>query len=200
MRSVRSLSSKQEPYLLPDLPYEYNALEPFISAEIMQLHHSKHHAAYVSNLNKAMEQLTEAIEKQDLTKIVVLQKAIKFNAGGHLNHSMFWKNLAPQGKGGGDLQTSELSALIECQYGSLHELQRVMSDTCNSIQGSGWAWLAYDKFTKSLAVAYTKNQTPLPAKTTLTPLLGIDVWEHAFYPQVSNCFHLHFPFLATVLY
>lgn len=180
----RRLSSSK--YVLPDLPYDYGALEPTISAEIMHLHHDKHHAAYVTNLNSSIDALEDALAKQDLNKIIHLQKLIKFNGGGHINHSIFWNNLMPNSKGGGDLPLGDLRKMIESQYGTQDNLQVTMSTTANAIQGSGWAWLGYDKAAHRLGVAWTKNQTPLLAKHGLVPLLGIDVWEHAFYPQVPS--------------
>eukprot|EP01034_Spumella_vulgaris_P023567 gene23567-29795_t len=152
----------------------------------MQLHHDKHHAAYVTNLNSSIDALEVALEKQDLNKIIHLQKLIKFNGGGHINHSIFWKNLMPQNKGGGDLPLGDLRGMIESQYGSQNNLQVTMSTVANAIQGSGWAWLGYDQAAHRLGVAWTKNQTPLLPKHGLVPLLGIDVWEHAFYPQYKN--------------
>ena len=121
---------------LPDLPYDFGALEPVISAEIMQIHHSKHHNAYVTNLNLAMTKLEEATAKGDTSSIIALQQAIKFNGGGHLNHSIFWKNLAPVGKGGGEMPAGDLIKSIESQYGSLDKLQETMSAASAGVQGS----------------------------------------------------------------
>jgi len=163
---------------LPDLPFDFGALEPVISAEIMTLHYTKHHQAYVTNGNLALEKLQEAQHKGDVSGIISMQQAIKFNCGGHLNHSIFWKNLAPANKGGGELPTGELKTLIETQYGSLDALQTTMSAATVGVQGSGWGWLGYDKTAKKLTVTTTANQDPLQATTGLVPLLGIDVWEH----------------------
>ena len=178
---------------LPDLPYDFGALEPVISAEIMQIHHSKHHNAYVTNLNLSMTKLEEATAKGDtqslsfnrITAIISLQQAIKFNGGGHLNHSIFWQNLAPVGKGGGEMPAGELLNAIKSQYGSLEKLQEIMGAACVGVQGSGWGWLGFDKTTQRLAIATCGNQDPLQATTGLIPLLGIDVWEHAYYLQVT---------------
>eukprot|EP00903_Cladosiphon_okamuranus_P009140 g8733.t1 len=172
--------------VLPDLTYDYGELEPAISGEIMKIHHTKHHQAYINNLNAAMEKLAEAEAKGDVNAIVQLQAAIKFNGGGHLNHSIFWKNLAPIGKGGGEMVTGTLADMIEAQYHSMGELIEKMSAASVGVQGSGWGWLGYDKVNKRLAIATCANQDPLEATTGLVPLLGIDVWEHAYYLQYKN--------------
>lgn len=171
---------------LPDLPYDFGALEPVISAEIMQIHHSKHHNAYVTNYNLAVTKLEEAVTKGDTSSIISLQQAIKFNGGGHLNHSIFWKNLAPVGKGGGEMPSGELIKSIDSQYGSLENFQTAMSNASAGVQGSGWGWLGYDKTSSKLVITTCANQDPLQATTGLIPLLGIDVWEHAYYLQYKN--------------
>jgi len=157
-----------------------------ISAEIMQIHHSKHHATYVTNLNAAQTKLEEALHKGDVTSQIALQQVIKFNGGGHLNHSIFWENLAPPKKGGGELGNGELRKMIEAQWGSLDNLQSTMSAATVGVQGSGWGWLGYDATNKKLSIATCANQDPLQATTGLVPLLGIDVWEHAYYLQYKN--------------
>lgn len=172
-------------YKLPDLPYDFNALEPVISAEIMTLHYTKHHAGYVTNLNKAMEQLADAEQKNDIAAQIGLQSAIKFNGGGHINHSIFWTNLAPVSKGGGTPPQGELAKAIEQRFGSLDKLIELLSGKAVAIQGSGWGWLGYCKTSGTLQLATCDNQDPLVTKT-LVPLLGIDVWEHAYYLQYKN--------------
>jgi len=169
-------------HTLPDLPYDFNALEPVISAEIMQLHHSKHHAAYVNNLNIAEEKLHEAKAKNDVSTIIQLAPAIKFNGGGHINHSIFWQNLSPNG---GE-PNADLLESIKKDFGSLDNLQKQLSAAAVGVQGSGWAWLGYNKGTQRLQVATCANQDPLQATTGLIPLFGIDVWEHAYYLQYKN--------------
>lgn len=167
---------------LPDLPYDYNALEPTISAEIMKIHHTKHHAAYVNNLNITEEKLAEAIHRNDTSTIIQLQGALKFNGGGHLNHSIFWKNLSPSGgEPCGELLTS-----INDSFQSVENLKQKMSAAAISVQGSGWAWLGYCKDTHKLRVITTSNQDPLEPTTGLVPIFGIDVWEHAYYLQYKN--------------
>lgn len=170
-------------HTLPDLPYDYNALEPTISAEIMQLHHSKHHNTYVANLNVAEEKLAEAEAKNDISTIISLQPALKFNGGGHINHSIFWQNLSP--KGGGE-PTGELMEAIKRDFGSFENLKTRLSGATVGVQGSGWGWLGYNKTSKRLEIATCANQDPLEATTGLVPLFGIDVWEHAYYLQYKN--------------
>ena len=131
----------------------------------MQIHHTKHHAAYVANLNIANAKLEEALHKGDTSSVISLQQAIKFNGGGHLNHSIFWKNLAPIGKGGGELPNGDLRTMIETQYGTLDNLQTTMTASTVGVQGSGWGWLGYDKMNKKLVVTTTANQDPLLATT-----------------------------------
>lgn len=172
-------------YKLPALPYEFSDLEPVISAEIMMLHYTKHHQTYVTNLNKALDEYAQAEEKEDLQKMIALQKAIKFNGGGHINHSIFWTNLAPKNKGGGIAPEGVLASAIDQQFGSLSVLTEMMSSKAIAIQGSGWAWLGYNKDRKCLEIATCKNQNPL-SREGLIPLLGIDVWEHAYYLQYKN--------------
>jgi superoxide dismutase, Fe-Mn family len=172
-------------YELPPLPYDFNALEPVISAEIMRLHYEKHHKTYVTNLNKALEQYQEASNKNDLAQMIALQSAIKFNGGGNVNHSIFWTNLAPKDKGGGTLPEGALATAIQSRFGSLESFIELLSAKAVAIQGSGWGWLGYCKVKKALDIATCDNQDPLSTKG-LIPLLGIDVWEHAYYLQYKN--------------
>lgn len=169
---------------LPDLPYDYNALEPVISAEIMELHHSKHHAGYVKNYNAAVEKYEEAKAKNDVAAMISLQSALKFNGGGHVNHTLFWETLAPISKGGGE-PSGEVVKAIEQEFGSLEKFQEKFNAITGPIQGSGWGWLGFDKSEKRLKIATCQNQDPLSTQG-LVPLLGIDVWEHAYYLQYKN--------------
>jgi Fe-Mn family superoxide dismutase len=175
-----SSSSSRGKHTLPDLPYDYNALEPVISAEIMQIHHSKHHATYVANLNVAEEKLAEAKAKDDIGGIIALTPALKFNGGGHINHSIFWQNLSP--KGGGE-PSGDLADLIKRDFGSFDNMKSRLSASTVAVQGSGWGWLGYNKTAKRLEITTCGNQDPLEATTGLVPLFGIDVWEHAYYLQ-----------------
>ena len=174
-----------EAYKLPPLPYALDALAPTIEKEIMDLHYNKHHKAYVDNLNKALDQFAEAEKKNDLPGMTGLLAAIKFNGGGNINHSIFWTNLAPKSQGGGTPPTGPLADAIKEEFGSLEKFIETFSAKAVGIQGSGWAWLGYNKTTKSLEIATCDNQDPLSTKG-LVPLLGIDVWEHAYYLQYKN--------------
>lgn len=185
--SVLGQARGLQTFSLPDLPYDYGALEPAISGEIMQLHHQKHHQAYITNYNKALEQLHEAISKGDTASAVRLQSAIKFNGGGHINHSIFWKNLAPVREGGGETPKGALGWAIDMHFGSFESLVQKVNAEGAALQGSGWVWLGLDKELKKLVVETTANQDPLVTKgSNLVPLLGIDVWEHAYYLQYKN--------------
>lgn len=173
-------------FTLPNLPYDYAALEPVISSEIMHLHHQKHHNAYVTNLNAALEKYEEAEKKEDLTSMIAQQPAIRFNGGGHINHSIFWTNLAPKDKGGGEPPKGELANHINKQWGSLNGFIEKFNSIAGPVQGSGWGWLGYCKETKNLFIVTCANQDPLEGTQKLVPLLGIDVWEHAYYLQYKN--------------
>jgi len=172
-------------YKLPDLPYDFSALEPVISAEIMMLHYTKHHQGYVNNLNSALEKYAQAEKEQDVAEMIALQPAIRFNGGGHVNHSIFWTNLAPVGKGGGEPPKGTLHHAIQQDFGSTDVLIERMSAQAVGVQGSGWAWLGFCKVKKRLKIVTCANQDPL-STTGLVPLLGIDVWEHAYYLQYKN--------------
>lgn len=172
-------------FQLPELSYALNALEPEISGAIMDLHYNKHHNAYVTNLNKALEQYEEAEKKEDLQAMIALEPVIRFNGGGHINHSIFWTNLAPKNQGGGKPPEGELAEAIQKEFGSLQAFMEQMNTKATAIQGSGWGWLGYNKQKKRLELVGCANQDPL-STTGLIPLLGIDVWEHAYYLQYKN--------------
>lgn len=177
--------TKPQQYQLPPLPYDVAALEPAISAEIMTLHYTKHHQAYVNNLNKALEDYATAQSKNDLSAMTSLLAAIKFNGGGHINHSIFWTNLSPKNKDGGVPPQGALAEEINKEFGSLQQLIDQLSAKAVALQGSGWAWLGYNKTLNRLELATCDNQDPLSTKG-LIPLLGIDVWEHSYYLQYKN--------------
>nr|AXR98616.1 Mn superoxide dismutase [Haliotis fulgens] len=170
-------------HTLPDLPYDYNALEPYISADIMKLHHMKHHNAYVTNLNVAQEKLSEAEAKNDINSIISLQPSLRFNGGGHINHSIFWEVLSPNGGGEPD---GDLMHCIKRDFGSYEEMKKELTASAVTVQGSGWAWLGFNPVSGRLRVSACANQDPLEATTGLVPLFGIDVWEHAYYLQYKN--------------
>jgi len=168
---------------LPDLPYDFSALEPIIDAQIMEIHHSKHHNTYVTNLNVTLEKLAEAEAKNDVAAMIALQPNLKFNGGGHENHSLFWKVLQPK-KEYSD-PSGELKRMIERDFGSFENMKQKFASQTVAVQGSGWGWLGLNKETKTLHVVTTANQDPC-ITTGLVPVFGVDVWEHAYYLQYKN--------------
>ena len=169
-------------YTLPDLEYDYSALEPYISAQIMELHHSKHHQAYVTGANTALEKLAEARDTGNFAALPKLEKDLAFNLGGHINHSVFWKNMTP---GGGGAPTGVLGQAIDEGFSSFAAFQKHFSETATTIQGSGWAILAWDTLGARLGIYQLYDQqSNLPAAQI--PLLQLDMWEHAFYLQYRN--------------
>lgn len=179
------MADQKTSYQLPELPYSFAALEPVISAEIMELHYSKHHRGYVTNLNAALEKYHEAETKNDVAQMIALQSAIKFNGGGHINHSIFWTILAPISKGGGGAPSGALAKMIERDFGSFDAFKEKFNTATVAIQGSGWGWLGYSKGQKRLEIATCSNQDPLSTHS-LVPIMGVDVWEHAYYLQYKN--------------
>ncbi len=169
-------------YTLPELPYDYSALEPHISGTIMELHHDKHHQTYVTGANTALEQLAEARDKDALGPVNLYQKNLSFNLAGHVNHSVFWPNMSPDG---GDKPTGELAAAIDEHFGSFDAFRAHFTASALGIQGSGWSILAWDSLGKKLLVVQLyDHQGNLPVG--LTPLLLLDMWEHAFYLDYKN--------------
>ncbi len=169
-------------YTLPDLDYDYGALEPHISAEIMQLHHDKHHKAYVDGANTALDKLAEARDKGDFGAISKLEKDLAFNLGGHTNHSVFWKNLTPNAA---ERPDGELAAAIDEYFGSFEGFRAQFSEAAKSIQGSGWGALVFDPIAGRLnTLSFYDQQNNLPVGSV--PLLLLDMWEHAFYLQYKN--------------
>jgi Fe-Mn family superoxide dismutase len=173
-------------YELPPLPYDYDALEPSIDEPTMRVHHDKHHATYVANLNAAIEgtewadrPLVQVLDNLDLLPESA-RTAVRNNGGGHANHSLFWEIMSPEG--GGEPE-GELAAAISDTFDSLDELKTQVNDAGMKRFGSGWTWLIHDG--TGLAVVSTPNQDS-PLMTGDTPLLGIDVWEHAYYLKYQN--------------
>ncbi|GCF08467.1 superoxide dismutase [Dictyobacter arantiisoli] len=173
---------------LPPLPYGYDALEPYIDAQTMQIHHDKHHGTYVTNLNKALADdlgLTERSLEQLLMNLEEIPEAIRTavrnNGGGHANHSLFWRILKPAG--GGE-PTGELGHQIEHTFGSFDEFKQRFTEAATKRFGSGWAWLASDR-NGNILITSTANQDS-PYMDSLYPLLGLDVWEHAYYLKYQN--------------
>jgi Fe-Mn family superoxide dismutase len=175
-------------HILPELPYAYNALEPYISEEIMMLHHTKHHAAYVNNLNAAVEPYENLAGKtaEELLKSLpevpeAIRTAVRNNAGGHVNHAMFWQIMAP---GAGGEPSGKLAEEIAKQFGSFEEFKTKFNDAGAKRFGSGWVWLVTTK-DGALEIMSTANQDN-PMIDGYTPVMGNDVWEHAYYLQYKN--------------
>ena len=169
-------------YTLPELPYDYAALEPHISARIMELHHSKHHQAYVDGANAALSQMAEARETGSLQNINKLEKDLAFHLGGHVNHSIFWTNL--QGHGAARPE-GEIAAALDEFFGSYDKFVAHFTAAAMGIQGSGWAVLSYDPVGKQLVIQQLFDQQSNTAQGT-TPVLQLDMWEHAFYLDYLN--------------
>ena len=170
-------------YELPDLPYAYDALEPHISAEIMELHHDKHHNTYVKGANAALEALEEERNGEaNPDKLRALSKNLSFNLGGHTNHSIFWKNMSPNG---GGQPTGELAEAIERDFGSFEKFQAHFAGVATSLQGSGWAVLGWDHIAGRLIIEQLTDQAG-NTSIDLTPVLMLDMWEHAYYLQYKN--------------
>lgn len=184
------------PFTLPSLPYAYDALQPHIDARTMEIHLTKHHAAYVTNANKALE--GTAWDNTPAEQIIANLKdipedkraVVRNNAGGHVNHSMFWQLLAPAGKGGGGTPSGDLADAINAAFGSFDTFKGQFTDAAIKRFGSGWAWLCA-KGGGKLAICSTANQdNPLMGEAVAgcggTPILGLDVWEHAYYLNYQN--------------
>lgn len=171
---------------LPELPYDFNALEPHIDARTMEIHHGKHHNAYVTNLNKAIEG-TDLADKslEELMKVAGANTPVRNNGGGHFNHSLFWTILSPKG---GGLPSGDLAKAIDSKFGAFDTFKEEFNKAATTRFGSGWAWLGVDE-NKELFVSSTPNQdNPLMdvAEKKGTPILGLDVWEHAYYLHYQN--------------
>ena len=151
----------------------------------MELHHSRHHQTYITNLNAALKSQVEAIKSNDIPTQIANQQAITFHGGGHINHSLFWQNLAPLSSPEAKPSAApKLSAAILTQWGSIEKLKAIFSTKLLAIQGSGWGWLVTDNETHRVTIVTTKDQDPVPANTT--PIFGVDMWEHAYYLQYLN--------------
>lgn len=169
-------------YALPDLPYDYAALEPHISGRIMELHHDKHHKGYVDGANKTLEMLEEARSKGDFSRIAALEKALAFNYSGHVLHSLFWNNLSPNG---GDKPTGELADAIQRDFGSFDAFRKQMTQAAATSMGSGWAALVWDPLaSRLLTVQIHDHQSEMLVGSL--PIMVIDAWEHAWYLQYQN--------------
>ena len=179
-----------EKYTLPEMPYAYDALEPHIDAQTMEIHHTKHHQKYTDTMNGALEKLNPEMQSKDIIDILAnindvpedIRGAINFNGGGYDNHKLFWNNMKPNG--GGE-QGGALADAINASFGSFAEFKELFSSKTAPIQGSGWGWLVYNSSSGKVEYKAMPNQTS-PRTEGLIPLLGLDVWEHAYYLKYQN--------------
>jgi superoxide dismutase, Fe-Mn family len=169
-------------YTLPDLAYDPGALEPHLSGQIVELHHDKHHAAYVAGANTALDRLAELRAAGQYDALVGLEKSLAFNLGGHVLHSIYWTNLSPDGGGRPD---GELAAAIADQFGSFEAFKAHFSQATTLVQGSGWGILSYEPMGRRLIIEQLEVHH-LNTTIGAVPLLAIDAWEHAYYLQYSN--------------
>ncbi|MFF4211533.1 superoxide dismutase [Streptomyces sp. NPDC001796] len=171
-------------YTLPDLPYDYAALEPAITGQILELHHAKHHAAYVKGANDTLEQIAEIRDKDQITptSLVGLEKTYAFNLSGHVLHSIFWQNLSPDG---GDRPDGALADAIDEHLGGFEQFKKQLTVATSSVQGSGWGVLAWEPLGRRLVVEQVYDHHGNVGQGT-TPLLVFDAWEHAYYLQYKN--------------
>lgn len=177
-------------YELPKLPYAYNALEPHIDAQTMEIHHTKHHQAYTNGLNTALESLNAELQNMELTQLLSsidkvpenVRGAVNFHGGGYDNHALFWNNMKPNG--GGEPGGSVADA-INSSFGGFATFKEKFTKDTGAIQGSGWGWLVYNPQSQKVEFTTMPNQTS-PRTKGLVPLLGLDVWEHAYYLKYQN--------------
>ncbi|MEM2237286.1 MAG: superoxide dismutase [Candidatus Caldarchaeum sp.] len=171
-------------YVLPQLPYAYNALEPYISAEIMTLHHTKHHQAYVNGANAALERLEKHRKGENPENIRGILRDLSFNLSGHKLHAVFWPNMAPAGKGGGKPGGS-IADQINKDFGDFESFKKQFSDAAKNVEAVGWAVLTYDAESETLVIYQVEKQNFMHPPD-LPLLLTLDVWEHAYYLQYKN--------------
>lgn len=169
-------------YTLPDLTYDYGSLEPAMSGDILELHHSKHHAAYVKGANDTLDRLAEARENNNYAGLVGLEKTMAFNLSGHVLHSIFWNNLSPEG---GGRPEGELAAAIDEHLGGFDKFSAQLSAATTGVQGSGWGVLAWEPLGQRLTIEQVYDHHGNVGQGT-TPLLVFDAWEHAYYLQYRN--------------
>jgi|TARA_B100000745_G_scaffold65760_1_gene38782 Fe-Mn family superoxide dismutase len=177
-------------YTLPEIPYAYDALEPHIDAQTMEIHHTKHHQKYTDGMNGALEKLSPELQEKDIEEILSninqvpddVKGAINFNGGGYDNHKLFWNSMK---QNGGGEPTGAIADAINDSFGSFAEFKELFSSKTAPIQGSGWGWLVYNPNSSKVEYKAMSNQTS-PRTEGLVPLLGLDVWEHAYYLKYQN--------------
>ena len=177
-------------YTLPEIPYAYDALEPHIDAQTMEIHHTKHHQKYTDGMNGALEKLSPELQEKDIEEILSninqvpddIKGAINFNGGGYDNHKLFWNSMK---QNGGGEPTGAIADAINDSFGSFAEFKELFSSKTAPLQGSGWGWLVYNSNSGKVEYKAMSNQTS-PRTEGLVPLLGLDVWEHAYYLKYQN--------------
>ncbi len=173
-------------FVLPPLPYDKAALEPYIDAQTMEIHHGRHHKAYVDGLNKALGELAKIREQQgDAALIKHWSREVSFHGSGHVNHTLFWSMMAPPDKGGGGEPTGDLAKAIERDFGSFAKFVAHFKAAANQVEGGGWAWLVREKVSGRLHIIQQEKQQDMMV-TGASVLLGVDVWEHAYYLKYQN--------------
>ncbi len=177
---------RKNEYVLPPLPYEYDALVPHIDAQTMRIHHEKHHAGYVAGANKALAELAKIRSGQsDASLIKHWSRELSFNASGHVNHTLFWLTMAPEGRGGGGKPSGELAEAINRDFGSFEAFTKHFKAAAGAVEGGGWGWLVHEPVSATLQVLQAEKQQNLTV-WGVSPLLGVDVWEHAYYLKYQN--------------
>jgi superoxide dismutase, Fe-Mn family len=171
-----------KPYELPSLGYDYAALEPHYSARVLELHHDKHHKAYVDGVNATLDKLVTARESDDLSALVGLEKTLAFNLSGHVLHTLFWKNLSPDG---GDRPGGELAAAIDENFSSFDAFKKQLTQATSTVQGSGWGALSWEPLGERLFIEQIYDHQGNVGQGGV-PLLVLDAWEHAYYLQYEN--------------
>jgi Fe-Mn family superoxide dismutase len=173
------------PITLPELPYPHDALEPHLDARTMEIHHSKHHKAYVDGFNEVAQAMEEAREKGDKRAIPALESKLAFHLGGHVNHTLYWSSMAAPGQGGGGAPVGPLAQALQRDFGSWEKFQAQFHAAALGVEGNGWAWLIYQPILSRLVVVSVMNHENQVVLGSV-PILGVDVWEHAYYLKYQN--------------
>ena len=172
-------------YTLPDLPYDYNALEPYISEQQLRIHHDKHHLAYVNGANAIFEKLDAARKSNADVDVKAMLKELSFNIGGHILHKLFWPTMAPAGKGGGGTPTGKLADALNAEFGSFNRFKAEFTKAAASTEGSGWAALAFCTLTKRPIIMQIEKHN-VNVYPNFRIVMVLDVWEHAYYLDYKN--------------
>jgi Fe-Mn family superoxide dismutase len=172
-------------YVLPDLPYAHDALEPIIDEQTMRIHHGKHHAGYVRGVNNAIKMLEEIRWGTDMSLLQHWQRQLSFHMGGHINHTLFWTGMKPESEGGGGQPEGNLLNKMKNDFGSFAKFAGHFKAAASKVEGSGWGWLVYEPASEQLMITQMQNQQDMMFAGSI-PLLGVDVWEHAYYLKYQN--------------